>query len=351
MASELSSERTSSSFFTVNNLPHHERYDIWRGSIDVLCGVEAEKTIRDNNFKAEIESHLLGSLMLMEVTSLAQQWRRTPQQIARNDMDHYCVSIFKEGDLICEHSKGGNQLKKGGVVVFDLTQEFATKTSDLKVTTLIIPRPLIEDLVNHPDDHNMRFLDPKYPMTRIVHDNLLSLQRNMPNLYLGQAATIEKTLAMLVANCLNTAKGETSTTIHQRQNVMNMVKMRRYIREQLASPDLTPRKVARDLGVSRSKLYDYFASYGGVYQYIRNMRLRRAVSLLTDPMHKHSSIYDISLECGFSSDASFIRAFKERYELTPGDVRNGLSKQEHASLGDPYQIDTRYEDWLQNLMV
>lgn len=351
MASDLNAERTSSSFFTVNNLPQHERYGIWRDSIDVLFRVEADKEIRDNDFKADIESHLLGSLLLMEVTSREQQWGRTAQQIARNGMDHYGIGLFKEGDLICQQGKGGEQLKKGGVVIFDLTQEFEAKTSDIRATTMVIPRPLIEDLVNQPDDHSMRFLAPDDPMTRIVHDYLLSLQQNMPNLYQDQAAAIEKTFTMLVANCLNTALGETSATIHQRQNVMNMVKMRRYIREQLASPDLTPRKAARDLGMSRSKLYDHFASYGGVYQYIRNMRLRRAVALLTDPMRKHSSIYDISLACGFSSDASFIRAFKEKYELTPGDLRNGLSKQDRASLADPDPIDTRYEDWLQNLMI
>lgn len=351
MATDQRSGGSTSSYFTVDNLPMHERYGVWKDSIDVLFGVEAEKSIRDTNFTASIESHLLGSLMVMEVTSLEQAWGRTNEQIARNGMDHYGIGLFKDGDLICDGAKGGTQLQKGGLVIFDLTQEFDARTSDLKVMTFVVPRPLIEDMVNQPDDHSMRFLDPKDPMTRIVHDQMLSIHRYITALDQNQAQVIERSFAMLVANCLNGAFGGNRETAHQRQNIMNMVKIRRYIREQLASPDLTPRKAARDLGVSRSKLYDCFSAYGGVYHYIRDMRLRRAISLLNDPMRRHSSIYDIALECGFSSDASFIRAFREKYELTPGDVRNGVSLHQSGTFGQNEKIDTRYEDWLHELTI
>jgi AraC-like DNA-binding protein len=340
-----------SSYFTVDTLPMHERYGVWKESIDVLFGVDADKSIRDNNFTASIESHLLGSMMIMEVTSREQNWGRDNLQIARNGMDHYGIGIFKEGDLFCDTAKGPTKLPKGGLVVFDLTQEFIAHTSDLRVMTFVVPRPLIEDMVNLPDDHSMRFLDPKNPMTRIVYDQMMSIHRNIARIGQQQAQVIEKSFSMMVATCLNDAVGGDRETVQHRQKLLNLVKVRRYIRDQLASPDLTPRKVARDLGVSRSKLYDSFSAYGGVYQYIREMRLRRAMSLLNDPMRHHSSIYDIALECGFASDASFIRAFREQYELTPGDVKNGVAAIGQNPSASSEKIDNRYENWLHELAV
>jgi AraC-like DNA-binding protein len=329
----------------------HERYGIWRESIGVLFGVEADKSIRDNDFSASIESHLLGSMMLMDVRTKQQTWGRTPRQIANSGMDHYGIGLFKDSALVCEDAKGRKDLKPGGLAIFDLTQAFEAKTSDLISMTMVVPRPLIEDQLNQPDDHSMRFLDPKDPMTRILYDQLTSIHRNIGELDQAQAGVIERSFSMLVASCLNSAIAESRETTHQRQSIMNLVKMRRYMREHLTSPDLTPRKAARDLGVSRSKLYDAFSAHGGVYHYIRDMRLRRAISLLNDPERRHCSIYDIALECGFSSDASFIRAFREKYELTPGDVRNGITVQQQKNLGLQGDLDTRYEDWLHQLMI
>ena len=351
MGSDQVSGGAVSSYFTVDTLPMHERYGVWKESIDVLFGVDADKSIRDNNFTASIESHLLGSMMIMEVTSREQNWGRDNLQIARNGMDHYGIGIFKEGDLFCDTAKGPTKLPKGGLVIFDLTQEFIAHTSDLRVMTFVVPRPFIEDMVNLPDDHSMRFLDPKNPMTGIVYDQMMSIYSNITRFDHHQAQAIEKSFAMLVATCLNDAQGGNRETVQHRQNLLNMVNIRRYIRDQLGSPDLTPRKVARDLGVSRSKLYDSFSAYGGVYHYIREMRLRRSISLLNDPAHCHSSIYDIALECGFASDASFIRAFRERYELTPGDVRNGVSVKGQKGFATCDRIDNRYENWLHELAI
>ncbi|HBV00527.1 MAG TPA: hypothetical protein DEF21_21850 [Thalassospira lucentensis] len=349
MQSEQASAGCSSSFFTVDNLPMHERYGVWKDSINCLFGVDADKKVRDEGFTSSIESHLFGSLMLMNVKSREQNWGRAYSQIAGNGMDHYGVGIFTKGSLACETGKGGTELRRKGLVVYDLTQPFTAQTSDLESISLTIPRALVEELLHQPDDHCMRFLDPDDPMVRILYDQLTSIYQNVRSLSHQQSLAIGKTLALMISNCLNTASGPTRETTHQRSGIMNMVRMRRYFRENLGSPDLNPRQAAHDLGVSRSKLYNYFAPYGGVYNYIRDMRLRQAISLLNDPLRARSSIYDLALECGFSSDASFIRAFREKYDTTPGEVRNGAVVSERQTTNTNDLVDKRYESWLYGL--
>ncbi|WP_277278330.1 helix-turn-helix domain-containing protein [Thalassospira lucentensis] len=327
----------------------HERYGVWKDSINCLFGVDADKKVRDEGFTSSIESHLFGSLMLMNVKSREQNWGRAYSQIAGNGMDHYGVGIFTKGSLACETGKGGTELRRKGLVVYDLTQPFTAQTSDLESISLTIPRALVEELLHQPDDHCMRFLDPDDPMVRILYDQLTSIYQNVRSLSHQQSLAIGKTLALMISNCLNTASGPTRETTHQRSGIMNMVRMRRYFRENLGSPDLNPRQAAHDLGVSRSKLYNYFAPYGGVYNYIRDMRLRQAISLLNDPLRARSSIYDLALECGFSSDASFIRAFREKYDTTPGEVRNGAVVSERQTTNTNDLVDKRYESWLYGL--
>jgi AraC family transcriptional regulator len=58
-----------------------------------------------------------------------------------------------------------------------------------------------------------------------------------------------------------------------------------------------------------------------IYESIKSIRLQKAASLLIT--NKHSTISEIANSCGYSSHASFIKAFKERFYTTPKEWRNG----------------------------
>ncbi|MEE3047279.1 MAG: helix-turn-helix domain-containing protein [Pseudomonadota bacterium] len=349
MQPDQDSAGTTSTFFTVDNLPMQDRFAVWKESISCLFDVDAEKQVREDDFRTTIRSHLFGSLMLMEVESRQQQWRRGYQQIVGNGMDHYGIGVYQRGEIECETSRGHDRLKPGGILLYDLTQPFTAQTSDHLTLNLVIPRALLEDHLQHPDDHCMRFLAPDDPMVQIIRDMVLSLQRNVCELGHQQAQIFEKMFPTMLATCLNSVSSQTADSSHERQNILSMVKMRRYFRENLCSPDLNPRRAAQDLGVSRSKLYNYFAPYGGVYTYVRDMRLRKAISLLNDPHCARSSIYDIALECGFSSDASFIRAFRDKYDATPGEVRNGAAIHSRKTQCIAGLVNKQFENWIHGL--
>jgi AraC-like DNA-binding protein len=340
---------STSTFFTVDNLPMQERFGVWKEAISCLFEVDADQEVRENNFQTTIQSHLFGSLMLMEVDSRQQHWSRGYKQIAGNGMDHYGIAVYERGSVECNTSRGSEQLLPGGLLIYDLTQPFTARTTDHKTLNLVIPRVLLEDQLQHPDDHCMRVLSQEDPMVQIIRDMIISLQRNVGDLSHAQAQTLEKMFPAMLANCLNSASCGPRENSHERQSITNMVRMRRYFRENLCSPDLNPRRAALDLGVSRSKLYNCFAPYGGVYNYVRDMRLRKAITLLNDPQRARSSIYEIALECGFSSDASFIRAFRDKYDATPGEVRNGAAphlRKNHCIIG---LADTQFEHWIHGL--
>jgi AraC family transcriptional regulator len=62
-----------------------------------------------------------------------------------------------------------------------------------------------------------------------------------------------------------------------------------------------------------------------IYESIKSIRLQKASNLLIT--NKYSTITDISQMTGYSSQTSFLRAFKQRFEMTPKDWKNGGYKE------------------------
>ncbi|MBY0540755.1 MAG: GyrI-like domain-containing protein [Arcobacteraceae bacterium] len=82
-----------------------------------------------------------------------------------------------------------------------------------------------------------------------------------------------------------------------------------------------------ELNVSKFHLHRIFKDEFGknIYESIKSIRLQKASNLLIT--NKYSTITDISKMCGYSSQTSFLRAFKQRFNMTPKDWKNGGYKE------------------------
>ena len=82
-------------------------------------------------------------------------------------------------------------------------------------------------------------------------------------------------------------------------------------------------KMAYDLGVSKYILSRMFAKtfHCNFSQYINNVRINYATTVLEN---SQESITSICLDCGFESQRTFNRAFKDRYKMTPREYRNKM---------------------------
>jgi len=82
-------------------------------------------------------------------------------------------------------------------------------------------------------------------------------------------------------------------------------------------------ELASNFEVSKKHLHHVFKEQLGIniYESIKSIRLQKASNLLLT--NKYSTITQIANMCGYSSQSSFIKAFKERFEQTPKGWRNG----------------------------
>ncbi len=82
-------------------------------------------------------------------------------------------------------------------------------------------------------------------------------------------------------------------------------------------------ELSADLAVSKFHMHRIFKEAFGknIYQSIKSIRLQKASNLLLT--NRYSTISDVANMCGYSSQSSFIKAFKERFDMTPKAWRSG----------------------------
>jgi AraC family transcriptional regulator len=111
-------------------------------------------------------------------------------------------------------------------------------------------------------------------------------------------------------------------TKNQRADIVNGVLSYIYLN---IDTDLNAEELAQMQHVSIHHLHRIFKEETGknLFETIKSIRLQKAASLLLT--NKYATISEIALMCGYSSQTSFIKAFKERFHTTPKVWKNGAS--------------------------
>lgn len=91
--------------------------------------------------------------------------------------------------------------------------------------------------------------------------------------------------------------------------------------------DINIDELSMNLDISKFHMHRIFKDAFGknIYESIKNIRLQKASNLLIT--NKLSTISDIANLCGYSSQSSFIRVFKQRFNMTPKEWKNGGYKE------------------------
>jgi AraC family transcriptional regulator, positive regulator of tynA and feaB len=96
------------------------------------------------------------------------------------------------------------------------------------------------------------------------------------------------------------------------------------IKNGFADPDISPREVAAEIGISLRYLQSLFTDRGSTCShYISSLRLDQAAHLIERraSMKTGQPLSDIAYACGFRDYTHFARGFRRRFGTTPGAVQ------------------------------
>ena len=284
-----------------------DQFDAWRSlhrdTIELLPTGEAS-----TGFVAEFSSWNLGELVLTHVVyagAPGRQWRHRPKSY----LDHWCLvlarTISAEG-VACED-----------LSFRSLALPFDGQAQDSEVITLYLPRdrrPADEQRFD--DAHGLAVSEEFAPLLSGYMDGLV---RRLPFVAPEHAASLEVPTKALVAACVAPRPVGQDLARHLPGSVL-IDRARAVVRQNMASPDFGPERLARLLAMSRSKLYRLFESSGGVAHFINRERLREAHYRLSSH-HSARSIHAIGNEVGFSDHSTFSRAFRREFGYSPTEAR------------------------------
>ncbi|MCM8731055.1 helix-turn-helix transcriptional regulator [Hephaestia sp. GCM10023244] len=141
--------------------------------------------------------------------------------------------------------------------------------------------------------------------------------------------------AQLALACIREVHGISIEVDHNAAHGALFAAARHYIDLRYADPDLTATTIATALGCSRAHLYRVFAANGSsIGQLVRDIRLEKACTMLVG---RHWAIEQIARLSGYGGAASFTRAFRAHFGISPGEWRATANETRGQRIGDDTQ--------------
>lgn len=129
-------------------------------------------------------------------------------------------------------------------------------------------------------------------------------------------------------------------TKHLHSDIVNSVLSYIYLH---IDTELNAAELARRESLSVYHLQRIFKEETGknLYETVKSIRLQKAASLLLT--NKYATVSEIARMCGYSSQTSFIKAFRERFHTTPKVWKSGayLEYSKKILAGSPYGAQER----------
>lgn len=297
-------------------------------------GVMFETRFPDEQaFSIALRNAHLGRMIVSEMRTSPFLFGRSKAKLRSDMLDHFMLRVDLNG--------ADSTLN---LIDFGQTLDLAPIASHN--ICIILPRDTVVDAVGGAE--YLHDLALSGPGIELLKGFIILLNQQAPNLLREQADGTTKALIDLMAATLSsTAAGK-----ERGRNAVTMAvtqRARHYVNAHLGDPDLSPSKIARALGLSRSALYRLFEPLGGVAAFVQERRLERAYRLLSDPQELRL-VSSIAHALGFASESHFARVFRQRFGHTPSDVRASARESLLHAAGSQHPFSDRpFASWLNGL--
>jgi AraC-like DNA-binding protein len=277
----------------------------------------------EDDFHVTSLTKMTRNALLIETRSTDLEYDRTPAHVARGAMDHFQITLCVEGEM--QFSSGSREvtLGSGDIVLIDMAQPnrtvFRCGGDRTRLIAIILQRAMMAPRLAYPDSANATLLSSDHPHARLLANHFAALGLP-PEPESGNAETTVEAIADLMA----AAAGGTADIVAGVERVerhLYLAMIKRHIAHHLETDALTTEELCRHFQISRATLYRLFEADDGLAHYIREQRLNLAFRQLISPSAQGKRLIDLAVGMHFSSDSTFIRAFRRKFGLTPGELR------------------------------
>ncbi|VWB26645.1 AraC family transcriptional regulator [Burkholderia lata] len=268
---------------------------------------------------------------------LSYTLNRSAAFIRRDGVDNYSFNLRDAGSVRGEIDGRPVFVQPGDILVVDQARPYQREIQAGDAVTLLVARDMLPNLPS--SVHGTLF---NGGISQLLDSFLRSLLDKIGTLSQSEALHVEQATLSLVKAMLSPTAQEISNARNELLSTL-YVKIKAYIRQNLESPDLSPDRICKEIGISRSSLYRLFEQDGGVANYIRKRRLLAIHRALMSPESPRHRIGDLAYRYGFNSNTQLSRAFKLEFGHAPSETRIVAGNPQHRL---QRHTDIDYSGWL-----
>lgn len=305
--------------FSTEAFPPREQFDAWQA----LNAPLADLTLPDGmtaeqGFSARQIAWNLGGMLVVQQKASAHSYHRSATKLRSSLVDHWVVIFRRAGKSWTEVGGRVAESQPGTVEIRSLGHAFRGRMLESQSLTLYLPRDLFADSTAILDADNNRILSRNLAGLLVSHVD--SVEARLSEFSKEDLPGVVNATRDMVLACVASTE-ERVAAASKHGAVAPMERARRFIRNNLQTATITPDLLCRELGISRTHLYQLFEPSGGVVHYIQKQRLLAAHAALSDSSDRRL-IAEIADSFGFASAADFSRAFSREFGYSPRQARS-----------------------------
>jgi AraC-like DNA-binding protein len=277
----------------------------------------------EDDFHLTTATMMAGNALLVDSRVTDVEYDRTPAHIARGGLDHYQIALCVEGEMRFSSGRREVTAGPGDICLLDMAQPNRTVLRSVggrtRLMAIVLQRSMLAPRLAHPDSATATLLPSNHPHARLLASHYATLELTPVPETGSVEATIEA-IADIVAAAAGGA-ADIAASVERAERHLYLAMIKRRIADNLETDALTVSELCRHFQISRATLYRLFEADGGLAHYVREQRLNLAFRQLLSPAAQDSRLIDLAVGMRFSSDSTFIRAFRRKFGLTPGELR------------------------------
>jgi AraC-like DNA-binding protein len=304
--------------------PEQERLASWReflASNMVRFDVE---TVPQSPFRGVLALHALPELTFIAgVEGGSRQWRS--RDLLADGNDDFVLVISASGRTVVSQDRQELALGEQEATLWSAAEIGGfTRTLPDHYSALCVRRASIIALAPYADAALMRRI-PRSSSTLQLLNRYLSLLQNS---YVPPKPQVAPLLVRQIYELVAATIAETNKVArHDSLRRARLEAIRADILANLSRVRLSPKTIAKRHGVTARYVHILFEETGQTFcNFVEEERMRRAISLLTDPASSAVRIADVALQVGYAEHSTFHRAFRRRFGDTPGHVRKAQDR-------------------------
>jgi AraC-like DNA-binding protein len=306
-----------------DSVPRHRRHDYWRAIRESVFGDRCRiESAPATPFRASLSLVRHGALVLADCHG-------SPSRVLRDgcaEAGSVAVLMQRKGECRLRHDRGEMLLPAGHFCLFPADAVAELELPNVyRQYSLRVPASLASGRFSDWRQSAYSPMSSEDGAAGLFLDLVQGLQRHAESSSRSCCTEALDAMLGLLGVALSERTDAPQLPPEPRMASYHKARIRHFVLEHLADPDLDVARIAEAVRLSPRYLHRLFADEPmRLMHWIWSERLERCLNALTRRDGTPSSVSAVAYTWGFNDAAHFSRAFRKRYGVCPRDVQSAL---------------------------